>query len=1377
MSVQNNPYSETFTAYLIDCIKKNNFPETFYVVYTVRKADSIYLTNVNEGDVLASCSNVKIKLRESSDWISAFGNTENLINIQYVSFKVSNTKTYKTFTSVIQVDYDGTNCVLSTPRNINNNILKEMQQTENFTTEYLNDYLLDCLENPFTPLYYNTTVLASQYNAGNNITLAYTLRGNFNNESLDYPGLTSLDYFDDNKSLYQTIKNYIEGKYPETKTIESWHYGVGNEDLVYAWNTNNTPWYIGKAKSLTIPDKNSVNLYYYNNCEFLYEILNKEMTEGIVYYFDNIAISDSNTDKIITTTTVKPSKTIIYQVTDVTLRRHGDKRWMTVKEYNADPTVDYTQIDYIKYYTISNNKEWWYCCIVEVTTQQDLTVQFASPRNCGYDIDDANRNSICKMIDAVSPTNYDPDEDENSGTYKKIFNNFFQDCLENPFAFMYYSKKITELSTNYNGNVLYLCYYHLFNDNFYAPTSHIETYDIFDRNSQLSWDYNKTLEVYLNDTKDVSIGEPDKLKNFINGSSKNYKALVHVPWYEGKVETNTIGNEINQTWYDFVYNSIYYKEPTSTYKYYIRNDGSILKPNEVTNDYIYHVNEIRFYIGNKSYIRNVAFELENYEPTEVEYIELVIHEQDEPENPTVEFKIIIHLEHNKLIEFDDKEILITVYLTTPNTSFEDNKKLLKSREERKIQTYWEYLIMYVNDIIACPFAQLYCLNKPKIELQQIPQNALYNMLTNYSYPYDEETQTKYDDIIRLIPQFDINNLQKEEWINFKNNILDFYGSIFKDSGYTNTIEPYMDEIPFDYQERYKWLWNEFSYKTIPDGTEKNYILDSVSMSWYRVILDIVVYGLKPNCRLDLLSGGISEYTTFENAAVLNLERSHIYIGNDESNVKYDIVNTIDTWKQYEKDNDRMNELYENIKRMYVELIFLTKDGKDFRRCVIKVNKPDTSQFYNIRLSVPEVGYTYNYMQAQGQWNTPDHWNTQKILEDYYKDSDRIYPKHLVSNTLEDFCENIFAIFVYPNNFEFLYNVFDQCRPEKKYKPILNILKSLIDVYVSQTEIIGESGSEQNPNSYYKLWGPSNELVGTGVSGGLISTYNGLEGTDEEEGLLKYYRELNTGKTTYGRYKKEDGSTDWFHVIGDRTNGSYAINGVNPETGELFDVYFEFENSENYPPNPNPEISTSFILPEHMSIYQKTQIKQEYDTSYSVPILKGKLWFSKKEAEDTIKQGIVTMMEKYGKEVEVKDSLLKVFPTVIGDETNSELEDYSNMNELVYSMKEKLKENQSILLVIQDEFGTVYNEMKKVAPDSKTEVITMMWKDNRENYYKLENETEPVDFKSDDYYVNELYLQNSNNISVTLNPFFESLIIEHEKHIKMCGFFLLEENRS
>ena len=153
-----------------------------------------------------------------------------------------------------------------------------------------------------------------------------------------------------------------------------------------------------------------------------------------------------------------------------------------------------------------------------------------------------------------------------------------------------------------------------------------------------------------------------------------------------------------------------------------------------------------------------------------------------------------------------------------------------------------------------------------------------------------------------------------------------------------------------------------------------------------------------------------------------------------------------------------------------------------------------------------------------------------------------------------------------------------------------------------------------------------------------------------------------------------------------------------------------------------------------------------------------------------------MMEKYGKEVEVKDSLLKVFPTKI-DPIDSELEDYSNMNELVYSMKEKLKENQSILLVVQDEFGTVYNEMKRVTPDSKTEVITMMWKDTKDNYYKLENETEPVDFKSDDYYVNELYLQNSNNISVTLNPFFESLIIEHEKHIKMCGFFLLEENRS
>ena len=487
MSVQNNPYSETFTENLIYWIKENKFRDPFYVVYMNTK-DSIYLSGEYEGVVLATCRNVKIKTKESSNWITAVGHQENPTTIQYVSFEVVDKDPNSgTFTSVVQVNYDGTNCVLSTPRNINNNILNEMKQTRNLTTDYLNDYLLDCLEDPFTPLYYNTTVLADTSHSGNNITLAYTLRGKAvsGSNNLDYPGLVDINYFEINGGLYQVIKNYVEST--TTQKIDSWHYGVGNEDLVYAWDTNNTPWYIGKTTPLTMPD--SVNQYYHNNCGFLYDILNKEMTNGVVYYFNDIAIDVSTVDKIIATVrSNKPATT--YQVKEVTLRRHEDKKWMTVEEYNNDSNVDYSQIDYIKYYIVGefDKKWWWYCCVVEVTTQIDsetflTTVQFASPRNCGYDSNDDNKNNIWKMIEAISPNNYNPNEDDNYKIHKEAFNNLFQDCLENPFAFMYYSKEIAEL---FNGNVLYLCYQHLFYSDFIAYVTNIQTYDIFASNSNLS---------------------------------------------------------------------------------------------------------------------------------------------------------------------------------------------------------------------------------------------------------------------------------------------------------------------------------------------------------------------------------------------------------------------------------------------------------------------------------------------------------------------------------------------------------------------------------------------------------------------------------------------------------------------------------------------------------------------------------------------------------------------------------------------------------------------------------------------------------------------------------------------------------------------------
>ena len=59
MSIRNNRYSETFTENLIYWIKENKFHDPFYVVY-VNGIDSIYLSSVSGGLVLATCRNVKI---------------------------------------------------------------------------------------------------------------------------------------------------------------------------------------------------------------------------------------------------------------------------------------------------------------------------------------------------------------------------------------------------------------------------------------------------------------------------------------------------------------------------------------------------------------------------------------------------------------------------------------------------------------------------------------------------------------------------------------------------------------------------------------------------------------------------------------------------------------------------------------------------------------------------------------------------------------------------------------------------------------------------------------------------------------------------------------------------------------------------------------------------------------------------------------------------------------------------------------------------------------------------------------------------------------------------------------------------------------------
>ena len=248
-----------------------------------------------------------------------------------------------------------------------------------------------------------------------------------------------------------------------------------------------------------------------------------------------------------------------------------------------------------------------------------------------------------------------------------------------------------------------------------------------------------------------------------------------------------------------------------------------------------------------------------------------------------------------------------------------------------------------------------------------------------------------------------------------------------------------------------------------------------------------------------------------------------------------------------------------------------------------------------------------------------------------------------------------------------------------------------------------------------------------------------------------------------------------------------------ENANAWYVYNFFRTLKEQFVNAGPVNPTEFIAPEDMFVYRSFGLKMRYvvtDSGISVKTSRSK----GRRSEVSVDNDLKDVLERAGYRVsEVVNFVGYKKPSVSSDATvssskDSEIIEYGQMMSLLQEERNAIQDgkiregypsgNLWIVGVLQDKRGTyliLYGTESSNA--SKTETVKMVSETEAGEVVTWEKayDGEPLDFRSDDYWNNVIFMQNMSNMSITYNDqLWNELIREHEEEgNEMLGYFVVQ----
>ena len=256
----------------------------------------------------------------------------------------------------------------------------------------------------------------------------------------------------------------------------------------------------------------------------------------------------------------------------------------------------------------------------------------------------------------------------------------------------------------------------------------------------------------------------------------------------------------------------------------------------------------------------------------------------------------------------------------------------------------------------------------------------------------------------------------------------------------------------------------------------------------------------------------------------------------------------------------------------------------------------------------------------------------------------------------------------------------------------------------------------------------------------------------------------------------------------------ALKGTRYENNEIFDYtgYYDIDGQVWYNP-----YSLSMYAQNKRTCYKPLNLKTVFDWNSHMKdfVLKGKVYFSREDNDLNIDNWLKDLLSRAGYSVsEVVNFVGYKKPSVSSDDTvsssrDSEIIEYGQMMSLLQEERNaiqsgKIREgypsnNLWVVGVMQDKRGTYLEIFRNESSNDS----------NVQEFVEVVSETEngevirwskayrgePLDFRSDDYWNNLIFMQNMSNMSITYNDqLWSELIREHdEEGNEMLGYFVVQ----